>query len=72
MANIIAILIITGWVCATIAFIIKDWRKSKIEGTPMACFSCSSHANGTCNHHCPSEKDVDAMIQAAKKRLQTV
>ncbi len=68
--NIIALALILGWIALTIFIMVRDYRKAQREGTAPACFSCAALKNGTCSHHCPTEKDVDGMIAAAKERLR--
>ncbi len=67
LVNILVVAGIVAWTVITVLLIVRDWRKAKREGTPVACFSCASFKSNTCNHHCQS--NVDGMIAAAKKQL---
>ena len=54
--NSIAAAIIICWIAATIYFMVRNYRKSKREGTPLSCCGCSAYKGGSCPH-CATGKE---------------
>ena len=70
MINYLLICLITVYSFYIIYKVIHNYKKAGMEGTSLGCYSCSAHKNGTCtNHSCTAEKEVDKMIEQAKKNL---